>query len=92
MKEIEVKRCPICRSVLGTFVETGNDGGERIRETRYYCESCGTFNEEDIIKTITKKILPTKLLKKRIRKEMLNSRISDDKVRYIDREIANDFF
>ena len=81
MKEIKVKRCPKCGKILLVFKEFSNNGGGlRKGLTRYYCRSCGTFDEEDVIKTITKKILPAELLEEKIRKEMLDLRISDNEV------------
>ena len=84
MNKKEVKRCPKCRSILGTFIETGNDHGERIRETRYYCERCGTFGERDLKKIQSEK------LKDKIVKEMIGLGVPDDKAADKARQIADE--
>lgn len=92
MKEVEIKRCPECGRVLSRFAEfSDNGGGLRKGLTRYYCENCRrTFDEKDIVRTITKEILPAKLLEEKIRKEMLGLGISDDKVRNSIERIMNE--
>lgn len=96
MKEREVKkRCPVCRETLLMYKETSNNGkGELIRKECWSCEKCGEtyIDEKDVISTITKEILPAKLLEGKIRKNITNSRISDNETRNIASEIANDFF
>ena len=92
MNKKEVKRCPKCGKILSEFAEySDNGGGLRIGLTRYYCENCKrTYDEEDIMKTITKEVLPVKLLEKKIREEMLGLGISSDKAADKARQIVNE--
>lgn len=93
MKEIEVKKCPKCKRILLEFKETSNNGkGKWVRKKCWSCEKCGkTYRDErDVISIIAKKISPAELLEEKIRKEMFDLKISDDKTTDKARQIADE--
>ena len=83
MKVEEKKRkCPECHRILLMYKETSNNGkGKLVRKECWSCEKCGKtyIDERDIISTVTGTISPAKLLEEKIRKEMLDLGISDNK-------------